>query len=206
MKKSAFLAFSLFFFASQLNAQVNFGIKAGLSTEKLDMENVSLNDLDIAIKEAKYGLHFGVFVRGSVGKRFYIQPEVLFNSNSVDFKVNDLSDGLVNTILTEKYQNLDIPLMLGLKFGPLRLQGGPVGHVHLASSSELGGITGFESRFNDFNLGYQAGFGLDIWKITLDAKYEGNFSNFGDHITVGGEPVKFSQNPSRWIFSAGFCF
>jgi outer membrane protein with beta-barrel domain len=206
MNKSAIVILALIVTFAPLMGQNNFGIKVGLSSENLSFEEIRTNSLSLAIKDAAYGFHIGFFARGYLGGRVFIQPELLFNSNTVDFTVSDLAGGLVNKVLKEKYQNLDIPLMTGLKFGPLRLEAGPVGHVYIASKSELGEIPTYTKRFKNFTLGYQAGLGLDIWKILLDVRYEGNFTKFGDHMRIAGEEVAFSQNPNRWVMSVGLAF
>ncbi len=206
MKRITILAFALFSFAISSNAQIRFGLRAGLSSSQLKSETIDQNGLTVAIKDANYGYHFGVFGRVKLNDHWYLQPEAVFNSSSVDFQVTDFGEGFMDEVLTEKYRNLDIPLMVGYKLGPLRAEVGPTGHVYVASKSELEEIGSYDRRFNDFNLGYQAGLGLDIWKITLDLRYEGNFQKFGEHMTIGGEQINFSQNPSRLLMTVGFSF
>lgn len=206
MKNLICLSILFCILAIQANAQIRFGFRGGVSTSQLTSETIEANGVSLAIKDANYGVHIGIFGRAKLSERLYLQPEVAFNSSSVDFQVNDFSDGLMNSVLTEKYQHLDIPLMLGYKLGPLRLEAGPTGHVYLASKSELEEIGGYERRFNDFNLGYQAGFGLDIWKLLIDLRYEGNFNRFGDHMSIGGQDIQFSQRPTRWLMTVGFSF
>ena len=140
-------------------------------------------------------------------KRWSIQPEILFNSNRVDFEVEDVNNPELGTqIREETYQYLDIPLLIGLHLGPIHLQGGPVGHVFLNSSSELSDFEGYRQDFEDLTLGWQAGLGLDIWNFTLDFRYEGNFTNFGEHIEFFGDTYDFDDKPSRWLFSLGYYF
>jgi hypothetical protein len=206
MKKSLFFSIAFLFATISAFSQVKLGFKAGFSTDQLDRESVNAQGLSIAIKDANYGLHFGLMLKAKLGDRFYLQPEALLNSNSVDYTVNDVSDGFVNKAFRERYQNLDLPFMLGYQLGPLHLEAGPVGHLHIASQTELDEVGGYEQRFNDFTLGYQAGVGLDIWKLTVGVRYEGNFTRAGDHMRIGDEKIRFSQNPSRWVFSAGFYF
>jgi hypothetical protein len=206
MKRIAFFVLFSACLVIQTKAQIRYGFRAGISTTNLDKETVEASGVSLAIKDAKYGYHLGIFARGRLGETFYIQPELAFNANSVDFTVDDAQDGIMDKVLNEKYQHLDIPLMLGAKFGPLRLEAGPTGHVYIASKTELDQIGGYEQRFNDFNLGYQGGIGLDIWKILVDLRYEGNFTRFGDHMRIGGEEVKFSDRPSRWLLTVGFSF
>jgi len=206
MKKFIFVIVSLFILGYHANAQIRFGPKAGFSSSQLSQESIQANGVNLAIKEANYGYHIGLFGRIKLSNHWYLQPEAVINSNSVDFVVTDFQDGLMNKVLTEKYRNLDLPLMLGFKLGPLRAEAGPTGHVHLASKSELGQIGGYQRHFNDFNIGYQAGFGLDLWKLMLDLRYEGNLERFGDHMSIGGQQVNFSQRPTRWVMSVGFSF
>ena len=55
-------------------------------------------------------------------------------------------------------------------------------------------------------IGWQAGIGLDIWKFSIDMRYEDNFTNFGEHIRFFGTTYAFSDRPSRLIGTVGFRF
>ena len=208
MKKSFIWALALLFVPIMSQAQFKFGVRAGLSTPNLDKESIDQQGLKLAIKDANYGYHLGFFARAPLGEKFYLQPEVLFNSNTVDFELGELGNGIASNVLNEKYQNLDIPFMLGLKLGPIRFEGGPVGHVFVQSKSELEGeIVGYTQRFKDFTMGYQGGLGFDIGKrLLLDVRYEGNFNKFGEHMAIAGEQIKFSQSPSRVVMTVGIAF
>ncbi|MEO1514304.1 MAG: porin family protein [Bacteroidota bacterium] len=190
-------------------AQFKFGVRGGITTadvnpgELLITNRENFQDLKLSVSEANYGIHFGLFTQIQMGK-FFIQPEAIFNSNSVDFRAEDLNN--VSDILTEKYQYLDIPFMMGIKMGPLRLQGGPVGHLFVNSKSDLFDIQGYDQNFDRMTYGWQAGVGLDIWKFVLDFKYEGNFNNFGDHIVFNDRPYAFDDTPGRMVFSLGVAF
>ncbi|HLF62283.1 MAG TPA: outer membrane beta-barrel protein [Saprospiraceae bacterium] len=193
------------------SSQVRLGIKAGLSTS--DVPSSSLIILDerdaerfrLAVEDAKYGLHFGMFIQAQMG-HFFIQPEILFNTVTMDYSVEDLQVISPRQIKDEIYRNLDLPLILGFKFGPVRIGGGPIGHLFLDSTSDLLDFADYSQDFDRFTYGWQAGVGLDIWKLHLDARYENNFNNYGDHIVFFGREYKFSENPSRIIVSAGISF
>lgn len=213
MKKSTLLFFSCFLlWGMQVQAQLRIGIRAGVSTTDLHPSELQIFDtggaqrLNLALKDARYGVFAGVVIRAQIHK-FILQPEVIFNSNRVDYAVQDLQDSsLTSLIKSEKYQYLDIPVLLGVKFGPLRLQAGPVGHVYINSSSELTDIEGYDEKFDQFTFGWQGGLGLDIWKFMIDVRYEGNFNKFGDHIEFFGHQYAFDQKPARFLFSLGFLF
>lgn len=189
-----------------LHAQLNFGIKIGVSTSDIGVDqimvpnNQNMDELKIAIEKANYGFNFGAVLQIRM-KWFLIQPEVIFNSTSVDFKVNDNLGNYTDKILTDTYQNLDIPFLFGIKAGPLRMQAGPVGHIPLQYASELTSLEGFSSDFSPIQYGYQAGIGIDFYNLMIDFRYEGNFNNFGDYITFYDRKYSFSDMPTRLLLS-----
>lgn len=198
--------------ASPLFSQLSFGIKAGLATTQVDVTDLNISDpgfgsdLIFQLENANYGLHGGIFLQARIGS-FLVQPEVTFNSNSADFRVTEIENGVATeNILREKYQHLDIPVMMGFQLGPVRLMGGPVGHIFLQTDSKLTAIEGYEPKFDKLTYGWQAGVGIDIWKIMFDFRYEGNFDKYGSHFSVGGEQYSFDKTPARIIASIGFKF
>ena len=104
-------------------AQVKFGVKAGLSTQKFDPAASILEgeNLSVALQNANYGYHAGIFTQIKMGK-FFIQPEAVFNSSKVSYSIKDVAnpDG---EVLSESYQHLDIPVMMGLKSRLAALRG-----------------------------------------------------------------------------------
>lgn len=190
-----------------LQAQVKLGVRLGVATTSLNEEDLSsLNELDVALKDASYGINGGLVLQINLGN-FMIQPEVLFNSSQVDYNVSDVGNGIVDSLFKEKFQNLDIPILLGYKLGGfLRLHAGPVGHLLINSTSELTDIQGYKEKFNNFTWGWQAGFGIDIGKLMIDMRYEGNFNKYGDHFEFFGTEYEFDQSPARFLVSLGYLF
>ena len=70
-----------FFTAAQ--AQLKLGVIGGISTSDIPGEELLIldqKDLDafkLSAKEANYGFHFGLFIRGEIGQ-FYIEPTIVF--------------------------------------------------------------------------------------------------------------------------------
>lgn len=208
MRTILILAIALF--TNIIHAQIEFGLKAGLNSIDLVSNGIKINNngqvLDIDFKNSEYGHHIGLYTRAKF-LGIYVEPAFIFNSNKVNYSITDYSeDGPVTEIFSEKYYNLDIPLMVGIKAGILRLYGGPVAHLHVASSSDLFDIKDYDQKFKDATYGYQAGFGFDIWKLRLDIAYEGNLSSFGEHISIGGNEYSFGQSASRVIGTVGYKF
>lgn len=199
----------LFFQYSSIKAQnnsINLGVKVGVNT--LDVNPNSLlvinkqkaEEFNLAVTNANYGFHFGVQIPIVLGS-FILQPEVQFNSNSVEYNYTDI---VSNRIFKETYNHLDLPLMLGYKGGIFRVMGGPVGHVLIHNKSDLFDIEGYSEKFKELVWGYQLGLGLTISKFTLDLRYEGNLYKFGSHINFFGQQYNFDKSPSKFILSVGY--
>ena len=193
-------------------AQLKLGLKLGLSSTQLDANEINISDpggnpfLKLNLEEARFGIHAGAVIQAQLGA-FLLQPEILFNSNRVDYRVEDLSGPMaVSSIRTEKYQYLDIPFLLGIRAKPFRFQAGPEAHIFINSSSELFDFSGYEQKFEQATFGWLASLGLDVWNLMLDIRYEGNFSKFGDHLTFNGQQYSFDKSRSRILVSAGILF
>jgi hypothetical protein len=173
---------------------VDVGAKDFLITNKSTADSFGLK-----FENASYGFHIGGGFRFNF-RNFYLQPELIFNSNKANFKFTDYNNSKAyDSIRTEKYQYLDIPFIIGLKFSVLRILAGPVAHVFINNSSELINISGYKDKFKTTTFGYQAGIGFDLKFLSLDIRHEGNFSDYGDHINFFGSKLNFDNNASRLI-------
>ncbi len=195
-------------------AQVFAGIKLGAGTSELNDKELKIFDpgglerFGMAVRESGYSVHGGLVLQARIKSIFLIQPEVHLQSNSIEYRVQDFANpsGPVQ-LLSEKYQYVNLPLLVGLKVGPLRLQAGPQGHVFLSSRSDLDVLEGYKEDFRQISFSWLAGAGIDIWKtLMLDFRYEGSLSRFGEHITFFGRPYAFDQRPSRLLASVGLLF
>lgn len=219
MKKLLF-AFGLFLFSQAAVCQVfSFGAKAGINMSKLKMDDfeVTKSDLDnMTLKEGvdrvtfaesdnRNGFHVGVFTRIKV-LAVFIQPEIYYNNVKTYMKAND-GKNEVNT------HRLDIPVLVGVKFGPARVNVGPVATFNLKSKTDVADElkqyfgNGVENAKNSATFALQAGVGLDILKkVTLDARYEFGLSKFCDKVTIAGKDFNTSQHINQFMFSLGYIF
>lgn len=195
------------------SAQIRPGIKFGVSTPHVNPEPFIVTDQQnvdvyrVSVKNARYGVHAGLFIQMQAGS-FFIQPELLYNSTGVVYQIDSLNaPGSLVHEFRDTYRSLDFPLLVGLKAGAVRLGGGPVGHI---SFRDEGGFNNYQNEYNaiveDLRWGWQAGIGLDFWKLHVDIRYEGNFAKLGDHITFFGNEYDFDTNNNRIIASLGFSF
>jgi hypothetical protein len=193
-------------------SQIKFGIKAGASTNSLTMDNVkqvvsgSTTYSVQMLEEAKYGFHGGLFMRVKL-LALYVQPELLFASKSNAYKVTNVTTGTAKDVV-QNLNKLDIPVMVGLKFGPVRINGGPAGSLLIGSPKELISDPNLKSSYAKMSIGYQAGVGLDILKkLTIDLRYEGSLKKYQTQIeNLAGTTVNLDDRPNAFLFSLGLMF
>jgi hypothetical protein len=198
MKNLLFSLFAFFACLSAANAQFfALGIKGGISSQVNKPGGIQIagdHPIALSVKDFKYGTQIGGFMR--IGNKFFFEPEVLVNSNKTDYTVKT---SLGEVIKNERYNYLDMPLLLGFSFGPFRLSGGPVGHYFISSTSELTDVQGYSAKFKQMEWGWLTGLTIGRGRISADIRYESNFSKFGDHMNFFGQPYHFSSNPARFI-------
>lgn len=191
--------------SSTLFSQVDFGLKFGVhSFELSDPTDIIFPNSEgsIAFSDAKLGFQGGIFTKIQFANIF-IEPRVMLNSTNVEYIINDPDGSIVDGIKDGSFTNLDIPVLLGFKLLFFDAIVGPVAHINLDSSSDLFDFPGYEERFSTANYGWRAGAGFSLGNLTLGIEYEGNFSEFGDHINIGGQEFSFEDSPSRLLFNIG---
>ncbi len=208
MKKVIFVLALAATFATTVQAQFKAGIKGGVTTYNMKLGDFlvtnggAAEDFGLAVKDAKFGYQFGLWAR--IGRGLHLQPEILFSTNKVAYEINN---GNGTFIGEETYANIDVPIMAGIKLGPLRAQAGPVARIFLGSDDKLANvIEDFESDHDRLKIGYQAGVGLDLWRVQLDLRYEGSLRHFGDAISVAGQDFGLDGKAGRVVATVGVSF
>ncbi|WP_080240742.1 outer membrane beta-barrel protein [Spirosoma rigui] len=145
---------------------------------------------------SKTGTSFGVYTR--IGGNLFIQPEVLYSTRAGSFSI--LRNG-VSEDVTVKTTSFDVPVLLGIKGGPIRVMAGPVFSFRIDDNQRLGQAL---SQYTNGSLndawskayyGYQVGGGLDLGSLGLDVRYEGNLSDIANVNNAGGQ---FGQRFKSW--------
>ena len=194
-------------------SQLKFGIKAGVSTSSLSMATVKTLTSGTtsytvdALTTAKYGFNGGVFMRLTIFG-LYIQPELLLDTRTNEYNVTKLGPTPVTTIAKQSFNKLDIPVMVGIKFGPLRLNAGPSASLLINTPKDLIDSPDFKGMYNKMTVGYQAGIGVDLLKtLTFDIRYEGSLKKYQNQIkNLAGTSVNLDDRANAFIFSVGLFF
>ena len=174
-----------------------FGTKGGINYSSLKTKD------DLSDKNSIMGYQAGVFSRiGLAG--FYFQPELYLGTKGNEFlRIEDINGTNITANGKVKFTTLDLPLLLGTKIGPnklnLRFMAGPVFSFIIDENSSFAqafrNIANFEN-YKKQTLGLQAGTGVDLGNLTLDFRYEAGLSNVS-------QSEKYSQKQNLIHLSLG---
>lgn len=204
--KRSMLIIAILFISNIAFSQVNFGLRAGLSSSQVKV-NENVEGFSITTGDNTYGYHAGVYGQFIINDKFIIMPEVLFTNSGGNI---DLSDGTsFNEIWNLEYNRMEFPLNFGVKFLKVfRVNAGPYASVLLNADARYANINqDVKDNFKNMMWGYQAGLGLDFWRLALDVKYQGSFeSAYSAEGNIPGTTAKINPDirPNQWIVSVGF--
>jgi hypothetical protein len=205
--KKIFIVIFVALMAAPAFSQLKFGIKAGGQSTSFPDYTLGSGAATVdALADASWGFHAGLFTRITI-LGFYVQPELVFATNSFEYNVKEVASD-PGTIVSQKFNRLTIPVLVGFKLGPLRLNAGPAASIQLGSPDDLINDPNFQDMYKGAVWGYQAGVGLDVLKkFTLDARYAGSLGEkFGDAVTINGQSFKLDYAQPSFILSFGFIF
>ncbi|WP_316842056.1 porin family protein [Pedobacter gandavensis] len=176
---------------SQENSPVHVGLKAGANYSKLSLSAPGLS--------GKYATGFsaGALARVDLGAA-YLQGELLYSKKSGKL------DGAAAKDQKAKWSSIDVPLVVGYKILKteqmnLRLFGGAVYSYTLNDKTSIfKQINPAFKEFNKSNVGYQAGAGIDLGKLTFDLRYEGALTDIDK--TFKSRPQSFQASVGFLIF------
>ena len=186
---------TLLFVVYSASAQVNFGPRISLTSTKLKLKD---NVTGISEGDAEFGYQFGVFARLKL-LGLYVQPELLFSDTKSTITRTAASD------VKFSFNKVDVPIMVGMKFGPMRVQAGPaLSFLTKAESDIVGTVADVKDNYNSATVGFQAGLGIDLMKFVFDIKYEGNLSKFAGSEIISGININTDQRQNQFVFALGY--
>lgn len=195
--KKLILTLALAFIGFSASAQFTLGPRVTLVSSNLDLREEIAN---VKAGDAEFGFQYGLFARFKVPViGLYVQPELLFSKNE-----STITSGAQDVDLS--FNRVDVPVMIGGKIGPLRINAGPSFSFLTNAESDIAGtVADIKDNYSSTTVGFQAGLGLDLLKFVFDLKYEGSFGdNFGDALTVAGNSFATDERPNQIVFGIGF--
>jgi hypothetical protein len=177
---------------------LKFGVKAGLNFSEMSNKNALYSGTSSAT-----GFVGGVYGHAGI-LGFFVRPEVLFSQRKGAFTSTVDQTAVINTL-----NYIDIPVLVGYKLAFARFNFGP-NFQFLASAKQKATQAAKDQNFskdnfNESAIGFQAGVGVDVAKLSIDLRYDGNFNNLGKEVvTAAGNKIDYSTRASMWQLTLGF--
>jgi len=226
MKKLSILILMIGIIGTTHAQLLKFGLRFGASSTQVKLSDaiqvrraIQGGDTTYVLNFANntpMGFHFGGFAQIGIAGIF-IQPEILFATTGGEVEIIDAGTNIERSAKQRDFR-IDVPVLVGWKFGPARLGTGPVASFNLFTKDEVADIVGelssdggssptAETMFKKAVWGWQLGAGVNILgKIAIDAKYEFGLSKLGDGLSIDGQKYNFSKRANQAILSIGYMF
>ena len=177
MKKVILALFIVLGTTQYSQAQVDFGIKAGINYNSdsfnIDSVNAVKADITDSDSKSKTGFHAGIWTRIKlpiVG--FYLRPELVYTA----LKSEITSSG--ETIADYDFQKIDIPVLFGKKFLKLaHLYVGPSFQYIINGEFDVKNVDSSKLKTEDITVCIQLGGGVELGKFGIDVRWERGFSD-----------------------------
>ncbi len=198
--------------AEQAMAQkFELGVRAGVGSQNMNVESLGL----FMNGKARLGWNVAAVTRirligfgdGILGAGLFFQPEVVYSQSSIKGNHSVFSPagdaastGTVGPSAKLRMKTVDVPLMLSLKVSLVRVQAGPV--INLMNNLSEDGKK-LELLPLRAPVGYALGASADLFGLTLDARYHGEFKKL-KYTQSGLE--EFKSSLSSWSIGVGIMF
>ena len=175
------------------------GARGGIHSSSIDFNDLNVFNKEtrdsIGIKAGQANVGFRVGLVGRITlSAFYIQPEIIFRSSRNTYEITEFG-AAIEEKRDETFFNIDVPVLAGVKLGPLRAQVGPVASLILNKNSDFTDKDSYERDFTSAEWALQYGLGLDLGKIAIDVNRQGPLTNANDKINIGG--TEFNLAPEE---------
>lgn len=167
MKKLVIVAFLVLGSTIGAFAQFNLGLKAGLNYTTIKAQDKEFDESGVL------GYQAGVWAR--FGNKFYVQPEMYIGTKGSKI---EFTSGGTSVDVKQKFTTLDVPLLLGTKFGTddlnIRIMAGPAFQFNLDEDNNAFNQATDPNfyKYRDFITNAQVGAGVDLGNLSVDLRYE----------------------------------
>ncbi len=177
---------------------LDFGLKAGLNFSEFTNTRPDLYSGTASATGFLGGAYGRVGILG-----FFAQPEVVYSQRKGAFTSKADGSAVINTL-----SYIDVPVLVGYKLLFARVNFGPNFQFLMSAKQEASSAAKdphfSKDNFEQSSIGFQAGVGVDLMKLSLDLRYDGNFGSIGKQVNIAGQTYDYSTRPSMWQLSIGF--
>jgi len=181
-----------------------FGIKGGINLTNLYVDNVK-------DEQMKVGGHVGFFAKLPIAKGISLMPEVIYTNKGAKVTYSNFIQGSGEYRFNLNYVEVPLTLVFNIVNNFNIHAGGYAAYLTSANVKNVqdGTIKDAEAlnadNFNRFDYGLVGGFGVDIDKFTIGARYNYGLHEIGQSGNLSGELTKNSKNSAFQVF-VGFAF
>ncbi len=197
MKKIILVICFIFGVPQISQAQIQFGVKAGVNYNSNSIKEVGQDVFDGA--KSKTGFHAGIWTRFKIPViGLYLRPELVYTNleSEVLYKTS-------SKITTHSFQKIDIPILLGKKvFGIGNVFIGPSFQYIIDQDFSISDIP--DVKGDGFTVGIQLGAGVELGKIGLDIRWERGFSDTESSFLDGTTNVSFDTRVNQIIVGLSY--
>ncbi len=178
MKKLIFALSLLITFSA--SAQLDIGLRAGINLSNPRIENfqadATISDLKTDQSEISYQV--GAYTRLKLGVLF-AQGELYFSQINQSAVASFRAANAPPKSIDLSFSRVNLPLLVGLKLGPIRLMAGP------AFSANFNDVSGnLNDDLEAASMSYQIGFGAEFNKLFIDLRYEAGFGDWANKVII----------------------
>lgn len=169
MKHLVLILLSALLFSGAASAQRRFqvGVRGGVSTTSYTFSRVEIGENRFRPGPAKVGYEVGFVLRLNLTKHLHLQSELDYAF--VNYAVR--AQGATARNVALRTERFEIPVQLGLQFGPVRLFGGA--QFRVADSERSSAPKLLKVNFNNDDIGVMGGVGFNIRKFFFDFRVSG---------------------------------
>lgn len=203
MKKVIVLALTILLSAGAVSANngkrlLQFGLHGGLISNA-DFEHAT-EDVTHTL-EAASSYYAGLALRVNIPiLPIYVQPEL-------DYMWHNYTNEALSENSKATFNTMRAPVLVGLGLGgnsfKIRANAGPVFDFGAVGDNNFAGWEEFGKTFEKSTISWTAGLGLDISKLSIDFRYNGEFTD--QDVNIENAFDKMDQQ-STWSLSIGLMF
>lgn len=197
-----------------VNAQLDFGIKAGLNYNTESIKEVKdAQDKLFNSASGKLGYHAGIWLRAKIPVLgLYVRPEAVYTA--LNSEVERKFSATTSAKADYGFQKIDVPILIGKKFAKIvYLQAGPSFQYVLNGDFKFDKDT-YNSLIKEvdvkgFSVGLQFGGGIELGSLGIDVRWERGLSDLETKLvssSTSGDSVKFDTRVNQIIFGLSYKF
>ena len=165
---------------------LGFGARIGIGTGSYEFNSVPIEGGTLEpVGDRVGGYQAALFMRLSIPTFIFIQPELQFSQRDYAFGIKYPAQPKEFKEL--RTYRLDVPLLVGFKFGSVRIFGGPVWRIASRQHIRGGGDVPFEVSFNDNDIAAVGGAAVEFDGIFVEVRYTGYLEQTTSEVRIAKE-------------------